>query len=58
MQHGHGPAGIVGSTMNGSTLAIWALSQSTCVQLMNYFEEMKDGEEQYVVTSHKEEKHS
>jgi len=58
MRHEHGPADIVGSTMNKSTLAIWALSQSTCAQLMNYLEAMKDGEEQYVVTSHKEERHT
>ena len=30
----------------------------TCVQLMNDLEAMKDGEEQYVVTSHKEERHT
>jgi len=38
MQHGHGLAGIVGSTM--------PLSQSTCAQLMSDLEAMKDGEEQ------------
>ena len=58
MRYGHGPAGIVGSTMHESTLAIWALSQSTCAQLMNDLEAMKDGEEQYVLTSHKEERHT
>ena len=58
MRYGHGPAGNVGSTMNESTLAIWALSQSTCAQLMNNLKAMKDGEEQYVVTSHKEERHT
>ena len=42
MLYGHGPAGIVGSTMNESTLAIWALSQSTFAQLMNDLEAMKD----------------
>ena len=41
--------------MNESTLAIWVLSHSTCAQLMNDLEAMEDGEEQYVVTSHKEE---
>ena len=56
MRYGHGPAGIVGSTWNESTLAIWALSHSTCVQLMNDLEVMKDGEEQNIVTSHKEER--
>ena len=50
MRYGHGPAGIVGSTMNESTLAIWALFHSTFAQLMNDLETMKDGEEQYVVT--------
>ena len=44
--------------MNESTLAILALSHSTCAQLMNDLEAMKDGEEQYVVTSHKEERHT
>ena len=57
MRYGHRPAGIVGSKMNESTLAIWALSQSTCAQLMNDSEAMKDGEEQCVVTFHKEERH-
>ena len=51
MRYGHGPSGIIGSTMDESTLAIWALSHSTCVQLMNDLEAMKDGEEQHVVTS-------
>jgi hypothetical protein len=58
MRYGHGPAGIVGSTLNESTLAIWALSHSTCAQVMNDLEAMKDGEEQRVVTSHKEERHT
>ena len=44
--------------MTESTLAISALSHSTCAQLMNDLEAMKDGEEQYVVTSHKEERHT
>ncbi len=56
MRYGHGPAGIVGSTLNESTQAIWALSHSTSAQLMNDFEVMKDGEEQNIVTSHKEER--
>ena len=56
MRCGHGPAGIVGSTLNESTLTIWALSHSTCAQLMNDLEVMKDGEEQKIVTSHKEER--
>jgi hypothetical protein len=58
MRYGHGPAGIVGFTLNESTLVIWALSHSTCVQLMNDLEAMKDGAEQHVVTSHKEERHT
>ena len=58
MRYGHQPTGTVGSTVNELTLAIWALSQSTCAQLMNDLEAMKDGEEQYVVTSHKEERHT
>ena len=56
MRYGHAPAGIVGSTLNESTLAIWALSHSTCAQLMNDRQVMKDGEEQNIVTSHKEER--
>ena len=55
MRYGHGPAGIVGSTLNESTLAIWALSLSSCAQLMNDLKVMKDGE-QNIVTSHKEER--
>jgi hypothetical protein len=58
MCYGHGPAGIVGSTRNESTLAIWALSHSICAQLMTDFDVMKDGEEQHVVTSHKEGRHT
>ena len=58
MRYGHGPAGIVGFTLNESTLAIWAHSHSTCVQLMNDLEAMKDGAEQHIVTSHKEERHT
>ena len=54
----HGPAGIVGFTMNESTLAIQALSHSTCAQLMSEPEAMRDGEEQNVVTSHQEERHT
>ena len=56
MRHDHGPAVIVGSTLNESTLAIWSLSHSTCAQLMNDLEVMKDGEEQNIVTSHKQER--
>jgi len=60
MQYGQGPLGIVDSTMNESTLTFLMLSHSTCAQLMNVQEAMKDayGEEQYVVTSHKEERHT
>ena len=49
MRYGHGPAGIVGFTLNESTLAIWAHSHSTCVQLMNDLEAMKDGAEQHIL---------
>lgn len=55
MRYGKGPSGIIRSTLNESTLAIWALSHSTCTQMMNDLEATKDGQAQHLVTSHKEE---
>ena len=57
MRYGHGPSGIIGSTLNESTLAIWALSQSACAQMKHDIEAMKSHESNQNVTYHKEERH-
>ena len=56
MRYGHGPSGIIGSTLNESTLAIWAFSHSTLAQLANDIDEIKDGKRENVVITHKEER--
>jgi hypothetical protein len=58
MRYGKGPSGIIGSTLNDSTLAIWALSLSIFGQLKNDLEALQDGHVQKVVTYHKEERHT
>ena len=58
MRYGKGPSGIIGSTLNDSTLAIWALSISTLGQLSNDLATMQNGKTQTVVTCHKEEQHT
>ena len=57
MRYGHGPSGITGSTLNESTLVIWAFSHSTMTQLTNYLQEIKEGALETVVCTHKEERH-
>ena len=54
IRYGHGPSGIIGSTLNESTLAIWAFSQSTLTQLLNDLQDIKEGSFQTVVDTHKE----
>ncbi len=55
MRYGKGPSGIIGSTLNESTLAIWALSLGIFGQLKNDKESMQEGDTQTIITSHKEE---
>ncbi|KAL8582263.1 hypothetical protein ACOMHN_037020 [Nucella lapillus] len=58
MRYGHGPSGIIGSSLNKSTLAIWAFSHSTLTQIYNDMETLKEGQEDVVVTTYKEERQS
>ncbi|KAL8618129.1 hypothetical protein ACOMHN_034356 [Nucella lapillus] len=58
MRYGHGPSGIIGSSLNESTLAIWAFSHSNLTQIYNDMETLKEGQEDVVVTTHKEERQS
>ena len=43
MRYGKGPSGIIGSTLNESTLAIWALSLSILGQFKSDLEAMQNG---------------
>ena len=54
MIHGHGPSGIIGSTLNDSTLAIWAFSHSSTVRILNDLQEMKQKLTEIVIITHKE----
>ena len=56
MRYGKGPSGIIGSTLNDTTLAIWALSLGLLGKLKQDLEVLKDEEHQKVVTWHKEER--
>ena len=49
MRYAHGPSDIIGSTLNESTLASWAFSHSTLVQLANDVDGIKDGQQYNVV---------
>ena len=55
MRFGKGPGGIIGVTLNPSTLQVWALSMHACGSLLKDMHDMKEGETQKVVTCHKEE---
>ena len=55
MRYGHGPSGVIGSTLNYSTLAVWALSMSSLTQIGKDVEEMADGEIETIISHHKEE---
>ena len=55
MRYGHRPSGIIGSTLNKSTLAIWALSQSVCARMGLDIEAMKTHGSHQHVAYHKEE---
>jgi len=55
MWYGHGPSGVIGSTLDEKTPAIWALSHSTLGQLMADLESLKSGT-RCSITSHKEER--
>jgi len=58
MRYGHGLSGIVGSTLNESTLAIWAFSHSTLTQMSNDMETLDERQVDAIVTTHKEERQS
>lgn len=55
MRYGHGPSGIIGSTLNETTLAIWAYSHCTLTQIQKDLHEMRTGTSDEAVVTHKEE---
>lgn len=59
MRYGHSPSGIIGSTLNESTLAIWAFSHSTLTQIMHDLQDLKEEREtRAAIIFHKEEQTS
>ena len=57
MRYGHEPSGIICSTWNEPTLAIWALSQSDCARMRHDIEAMKTHRSHQHVTYHKVERY-
>lgn len=55
MRYGHSPGGIVGITLQPSTLKRWALSLHLCAQLRKDVMSLSDPDKQTTVTTHKEE---
>ena len=55
MRYGHSPGGIVGITLQPSTLKRWALSLHICAQLKKDVLSLSDPYKQSTVTDHKEE---
>ena len=55
MRYGHGPSGIIGSTLSETTLAVWALSHNTMGQMSNDVAELCTHQD-HVVMRHKEER--
>ena len=55
MRYGHSPGGIVGITLQPSTLKRWALGLHICAQLKKDVMSLADNDVQTTVTSHKEE---
>ena len=47
--------GVVGVTLNTSTIHVWALSMHECGSLLQDLQDMKDVDTQNIVTCHKEE---
>ena len=58
MRYGHSPGGLVGITLQPSTVRRWALSLHLCAQLRRDVMSLSDPGKQTVVTSHKEEGNS
>lgn len=59
MCYGHSPSGIIGSTQNVSTMAIWAFSHSTLTQIIHDLQGMKvERGTQSAVIFHKEKQNS
>ena len=58
MRYGHSPRGIIGITLQPSTLKPWALSLHIGTQLKKDLMSMTEGDEQHIVTTHKEESYS
>ena len=54
MRYGHSPGGLVGITLQPSTVRRWALSLHLCAQLRRDVMSLSDPGKQTVVTSHKE----
>jgi len=55
MRYGHSPGGLVGRTLQPSTVKRWALSLHLCAQLRKNVMSLSDPDEQTTVTTHKEE---
>ena len=55
MRYGHGPEGIIGITLQPSTLKRWALGLHICTQLKTDVKNMVSGETEKTVVIHKEE---
>ena len=55
MRYGHSPGGIVGITLQPSTLKRWALSLHICVQLKKDVISLSDHDVHHTITTHKEE---
>ena len=55
MRYGHNPGGIIGNTLQPSTLKTWGFSLNTCAQLKKDVLSLSDSDKQTTVTNHKEE---
>ena len=55
MRFGHSPGGIIGLTLQPSTLKRWALGLHICAQLKRDIQSMTERNSQSIVTTHKEE---
>ncbi len=55
MRYGHSPGGLVGITLQPSTVKRWALSLHPCAQLRKEVLSLSDPDQQTTVTTHKEE---
>ena len=55
MRYGHASGGLTGLTLKPSAVARWALSLHICSQLRGDLVAMKEGQDNKIVTTHKEE---